>query len=980
MNIRFSLVLFQILLPLFTALAFEPGWLSDFYGKNAGHTTCNFLTLPVSSGVLSRGLASSPGMMDATDLPYFSANSALSNRNKFAVNHLEWVMGLRKEYIGALFPLRDIGTAGFFAQVFTPGRFEDARDIDEQPSYPSLVELSIGASFARSFLKKIINIGVSLSYLESHLDKEAGRGLAGSVDLLVIPKKWISTRINVSNVGRAITYTSVPASLPLQSSVSVLLYPLPDYLPFTSKFNFNIGAGLRKMSDEPLVAGGSLEFILGNFANAYTGYEYTLGTASSGISGLGFGVGFHRGSYGIDLALKTVTPEWGAVWSTTLKMQLQEIVKRGPEDYFTLAQKLYNRKLTKLSLHYAKVALRHDPNKWQARALINKIRSDELRKKKLEFAIIYTGSIKGQFQLPLNAAEPGGLARMTSAIKLIQEQFPLSFLIEPGNLITPLTYKPRAELAGFFLKHIGFDAIASGRAEVQYGAEKFKEIQGFSNVVLSNTYEGSPFISHRIIQKDGYKIFVGSYVNGASLGDKDNSKLTPFTAEELLPAEAANCDVRIVILDDTWKNIQVHAKSLSDANIIICNNIDQPFNTPMRSGNTNILSAGGNGRYVGYYVMRFDENKRLISSENRLVPLTSEIPLDSVIMKKVDHLSVEADIKSLQDTNTVKTSTDGVFPFISDRDGKGGIYLKLTGRNAEVPFSRQYGQSSFAAYSFTVSKLAFIINDSDNCKKLVITGTDGTGTRFISDNNNISDAVFSTDGKWLYYSAAPCGSDKTDIYRTLALGGPSYLVLQWNESAENSISFSPDNSLMVFCSNRDGNNQIFMSSTSGDQPLRITDASATHIKPQFSPDGNLISYLSDRYNFGGKLDLWIFNRKTGEHSQITRNSNVTSYCWLSNSRTIILASGSNIQNLSKVDLPSLQFSNITSQDSIKTYQECNPHTIMINNKEAIIYERHFEEGDIKIYKVNPDGTEESCLIDSKGRDWLIGQSIHPPSF
>ena len=109
-------------------------------------------------------------------------------------------MGLKKEYTGALFPIEDIGTFGCYAQVFSPGKFENARDIDEQPSKPSMLELALGASYARAFLDQRVSFGVSAAYIESRLDHEAGRALAGSIDLLATPVKMLSARLYMANL------------------------------------------------------------------------------------------------------------------------------------------------------------------------------------------------------------------------------------------------------------------------------------------------------------------------------------------------------------------------------------------------------------------------------------------------------------------------------------------------------------------------------------------------------------------------------------------------------------------------------------------------------------------------------------------------------------------------------------------------------------------------------------------------------------
>ena len=72
---------------------------------------------------------------------------------------------------------------------------------------------------------------------------------------------------------------------------------------------------------------------------------------------------------------------------------------------------------------------------------------------------------------------------------------------------------------------------------------------------------------------------------------------------------------------------------------------------------------------------------------------------------------------------------------------------------------------------------------------------------------------------------------------------------------------------MVFCSNRDGKEQIFLSNPLAEHPLKITDADANHYRPIFSPDDRYILDLSDRFNFG---ENWICGFMTVSMGFISR--------------------------------------------------------------------------------------------------------------
>jgi hypothetical protein len=61
---------------------------------------------------------------------------------------------------------------------------------------------------------------------------------------------------------------------------------------------------------------------------------------------------------------------------------------------------------------------------------------------------------------------------------------------------------------------------------------------------------------------------------------------------------------------------------------------------------------------------------------------------------------------------------------------------------------------------------------------------------------------------------------------------------------------------------------------------------------------------------------------------------------------------------------------LIARDSIKNYSETHPHTMEYKNARKIIYTREYRNGDKKIYWVNPKGSADQRIVNSKGQDWL----------
>jgi Tol biopolymer transport system component len=177
--------------------------------------------------------------------------------------------------------------------------------------------------------------------------------------------------------------------------------------------------------------------------------------------------------------------------------------------------------------------------------------------------------------------------------------------------------------------------------------------------------------------------------------------------------------------------------------------------------------------------------------------------------------------------------------------------------------------------------------------------------------------------------------------------------------------------MMVFGSDRDGSMQLYLTNTEAELPVRITDENANHSAASFSPDGSCIAYLSDAANFGGRRDLWLFERKGGTHRRITQRSDVNEYCWLSDSKSIVYTMGSVRDELVRVDVATYRFAKLVVTDTAKSWNERSPQALTIKGTEAIIYTRQFPDGtDDQIYRVNADGTGNTRIVNSDGRDWL----------
>ena len=945
-------------------------WLFDLNGENSGHAGCRFLTLPSSAVTLGRGSASSPGTGTALDLPDHTAFTASADRYRFSFSHLEWLMGMRKQYLGALFPVLDVGTFGVYSQLFTPGPFENARDINEQPSDLSYIEYSLGASYARSFLNKSLSVGCALAFVESRIEQLTGRTMTINGDVRYTPLSNLSGHLGISSAGKSLRYSGgQPVAMPAVLTAAVQLKPLPEKHPFNEFLDVEVGIGGRKVIDEAATAGISTQIGFGRYYTFRAGYEYAKGGTPS-ISGMSLGSSLKWESFILDGAWRYYSKEFGPVWSLSLSYEREELKKRTAEDYYQIALKHYAKKRYFFCTFNARRALRLDPNMWKAHALISKVKSDIRRSKNREIALIYTGNARGTFVTPVEEGALGGFARQATVITTLRQQFPVSFTLECGNMVQEDMQPPRISFAGFYLDYIGYDAVGCGSGELLFGIPKLIETCRKKQPFICSNALSTPsgVIRKKIIERGGYRFFVASYINPWTIPEDKRGLLLPFE-ESSLKVKQQNCDVTVLIVHGSWETVKKLARSLTSFDMIICGSLEQRFASPMKIGSVMILSAGSNGEYVGNLTLQFDEKHNLLKTSNKLVPLQSSIHPDSTVARKIELFSRKAVVD--EPMPGVNQPVDGTLAFTSDRDGKKGIFLKVAKQMAEFPLTRSITDTcDHPVVSFTAGLIACRAA-TEGCRRLMLMHFDGSGKRYVADSLQVRDASFSPDGKWLYFAGAPCGDTVSSLYRVKSEGGPSFPMVSWPHASITAPVFSTDGTSMLFRSDQDGSMQLYLTNPEAEEPLRITDENALYSAPVFSPDGKYIAYLSDYTNFGGRKDLWLFMRDGGTHRRITQRSDVKEFCWLSDSRTIIYTMGAVKDELAAVDITTYRFRKVVPHHGRKNWNERAPQTMPFEGEEHIVYVRDYtEEKDRQIYRIKPDGSDDTRIVNSPGSDWL----------
>lgn len=984
----YNLLRYFIIITLFVASvrvkAQYLDWLSDISAENAGHAVCQFLTIPASAEALGRSPIASIGASDATDIVESPANTAFFDRQKFALTHIEWLMGLRKEFIGFCIPVLDVGTIGLFAQAFSYGAFNNSFDIDENPSRPNAFEYNAGISYARSFLDERLSFGFCASYLQSRLDGDVGWAAVGNVSIEGKPTDWLTAKLALNNAGTQLTYNQTAEPLPVQTMFCLQFLPFEHNPDLVDNLGLEIGVGAAKSVDEPLTLALNTQFTIARTIKIGAGYEYGYDPVEPvpTLSGLSAGFSLFFGSYGIDAGWKYQSEDFGSIWGISAKMQFQEVLPKTSDDFYKAAQRHYLAGHGNRAIFYAKRSLRLNPNLWKAHALISRIIQQRRRDDGIDVGLIYSGNNQGKFlPQPLGTSFIGGLAREATAIAQQRSAYPLSVVISTGNLITSSSHPLKVRCAAAFVEHVRADAAALGPGELDFGLSRYKMENRKSPLsFLSTNLRDTTtkiFISKKICPVGRYNIAVLSAIGHSSVTSPGSKNLLKNVLSELETAlyyaDVRKANVRVVVLHDSWENIVAAAQSLANVDIIIAGSQSQRFEAPMKIGNTIILSSGSDGQYIGDLTMRFNREGKFITFENRLIPLTTEIVEDQSISVMLRQLGMKIDLEEqgINVADLKKGKVEGTFTFMSDRYGEPMLFLTTIGKIGQFPLTSGSQAVSRPRVSYVNGMVLYRQDIPDsNCANINIMDFTGADKRPLNLGQCAVEALFSPDERWIYATIRNAQDTTTDLVRISVQGAAPQTIVKWPGSSERDIAISPDGASLAFCSNRSKMFQLFIAANDGYSPIAISNDSGNCRMPAWSPDGSCIAYLSDEQNFHGRCDLWVYNTATNARNKLTSNTRVVDFTWSNDSKSILFSAGINLTDYNIINIETHQLQKLFLSQSIKNYSERSVRFITVKGVQKILYTRQYENGKRKIYWANIDGSDERLLINSVGNDWL----------
>ncbi|MCH7905264.1 MAG: PD40 domain-containing protein [Armatimonadetes bacterium] len=193
--------------------------------------------------------------------------------------------------------------------------------------------------------------------------------------------------------------------------------------------------------------------------------------------------------------------------------------------------------------------------------------------------------------------------------------------------------------------------------------------------------------------------------------------------------------------------------------------------------------------------------------------------------------------------------------FMSDRDGNDNIYIMNADGSGQTRLTDSEAYDQWPAFSPDGSKIAFQ-SGRDGWSDVYIMNTDGSGqTRLTDEEHYDYHPVFSPDGSKIAFMSFRYTN--TLLYVMNADGTDEQPLIQ-NPTGGNVGTFNSNWSKITYGSSADtwSDDEIYVMNADGSGVTRMRNHPAHDRAPAFSPDGSLIVFQTDR---DGNDEIYVMN-------------------------------------------------------------------------------------------------------------------------
>jgi TolB protein len=260
----------------------------------------------------------------------------------------------------------------------------------------------------------------------------------------------------------------------------------------------------------------------------------------------------------------------------------------------------------------------------------------------------------------------------------------------------------------------------------------------------------------------------------------------------------------------------------------------------------------------------------------------------------------------------------------------------------------------------------------DGNEELYSINPDGTGlTRLTYDPAGDAYAVWSPDGKRIAFTSwrdNPLG----EIY-TMNADGTGVVRLTNSPGSSQQPTWSKDGKQLAFVSNRTAANpasynendfEIYVMNADGTGVTRITTNAFSEMGPVWSPDGKQIAFVSNRDNLYWN-DLYVMGVDGTLVTRLTQTDGSTKVyypAWEPHGRNIAYQTA---QGIFTVDPATRHTTQLTT---VSALPDVNPSYSSDGSQIAFA---SWRDGNLEVYTMNADGTQQTRLTNNAALDFLV---------
>ena len=334
----------------------------------------------------------------------------------------------------------------------------------------------------------------------------------------------------------------------------------------------------------------------------------------------------------------------------------------------------------------------------------------------------------------------GGYAALATAMKALRARAGAGnvLLLHGGDafgddLLGNLT---KGEATIRFMNALGFQFMALGNHDVDYGAERTRELQGIAKFPMrgANVTDagGGPFLGEpaQIFQVAGVRVAVLSlaYHNTAETGSRDNVRGLTFgsgieAARQRVPDLRGRADVVVVLSHQGSKVDRELARAVPGIDVIVGAHSHDAIFPPERVGQTWMVQALSDDAALGELTLTLGADRRVSAVAGRLHTLwTDEYPADPAVAQLIERVraphraALEAPVATAAERIGRRYKSESPFDALS-----GEILREHTG--AEIAFLPGVGYGvSLEAGVVTREALAALLPHPTKVATVVLTG------------------------------------------------------------------------------------------------------------------------------------------------------------------------------------------------------------------------------------------------------------------